>query len=93
MPTKIARTNTRATLDRIIRAPWGGASALDPPFTLEREGSDLKESNFPLDAVPVVPVCSSEDGRVFLLAYFPPFEVPRDDESMNVSATVQVPIE
>jgi hypothetical protein len=69
------------------------SSAFDPPFTLEAEGSDLKELDVPLDAVPILAVCAPQDSRVFLLAYLPPFEVVCDDEPMNVSVTNQVAIE
>jgi hypothetical protein len=58
-------------------------SVLDPPFTFEREGVDLKEADVPLDVVPILAVHPSQDGRVFLLAHLPPSGVPGDDEQMN----------
>jgi hypothetical protein len=68
-------------------------SVLDPPFTFEREGADLKEVDVPLDAVPILAVHSSQDGRVFLLAHLPPSGVPCDDEPMNAFLVDQAAIE
>jgi hypothetical protein len=74
------------------RAPYR-SSALDPPFTFEREGSDPKEVDVPLDAVPIPAVGSPQDSRVFLLAYLPPSDVACDDEPVNVFLVDQAAIE
>jgi hypothetical protein len=43
--------------------------------------------------VPIFPVCSSQNGRVFLFAHFPPCGVLCDHKPVKVSVTGQVAVE
>jgi hypothetical protein len=84
-----AMGRSQSPINRVRPRP----SVLDPPFTFEREGSDPKEVDVPLDVVPIPAVCSSQDSRVFLLAYLPPSGLACDDEPMNVFLVDQAAID